>query len=81
MITLIVWDKNGYMVEEYKNLTLRELGAKLTKLSEEWILVFDTVRDIDAGIGFTMYVTKATKRHTPVISEHMDADMEKGVEF
>ena len=81
MITLIVWDHYGYKVGEYENLTLKELGEKLCALSKDWILVFDTVHDYDERIGFTMEVTKATKRdNIPEINEHMDADMERGIE-
>ena len=70
------------MDSKFEHLTLRELGLKLCELSKEWILVFDTARDIQSQLGFVMEITKAAKRdNCPDISEHMDAHMENGVEF
>lgn len=82
MITLIVWDCHGLLNGKYEHLTLHELGKKLCELSKEWILVFDTVYDVYDQISCTMEVTKSVRRNGgPEISEHMDSDIERGVEF
>jgi len=60
MITLIV---NGdFNREVFENLTLRELGAKLTELSEKYVLVFDDARRVYPDVGCDLYVTIADLR-------------------
>ena len=63
MITLII-DKHdiGEVREIKSNVTLKELGAILTELSAKYILVFDTVRNINPAVGCDMYVTAVAKR-------------------
>lgn len=63
MITLIV-DKMaiGEKREIFNNLTLKELGEKLTELSAKYVLVFDTVRNIIPEGGCDLYISVATKR-------------------
>ena len=81
MITLVVWDKHGYNVGYYENLSLKEFGEKLCELSKEWILAFDNVHDVYGQTGCTMEITKVAKRDTvPQANEHMDADLERGIE-
>lgn len=63
MITLIVNSNvNGVNRKVYEYLTLRELGIKLVELSENYILAFDCVRNIEAEIVCEMTVTIVTKR-------------------
>lgn len=82
MVTLIVWNKYGTLHSKYDYLTLRELGIKLTELSNEWVLTFNTVREAIEGICCTMEVTMECRRdEIHEISEHMDSDMERGIEF
>lgn len=63
MITLII---DGHMVgiikrQIFNHLTLKELGETLTELSKEYILAYETVRNVTLA-GFDLYVAIVTKR-------------------
>lgn len=62
MITLIVSDsESGKEIQRYENLTLKELGAKLVELGKGYFLMFETARNIEPAIGFTLYVAAAKR--------------------
>ena len=60
MITLIVNSETDRQV--FENLTLRELGAKLTELSKKYVLVFDDARRVHPDVGCDLYITIASLR-------------------
>ena len=62
MITLIISDsESGKVMQRYENLTLKELGTKLVELGKEYFLMFETARNIEPAIGFTLYAAAAKR--------------------
>ena len=56
MIDLII-DFDRPNNQEIHNLTLKELGSVLTELSEQYYLLFETVRNVNPNVGCTMFVS------------------------
>ena len=63
MITLVIRFE-GLPLENrtLENLTLKELGAILTSYSENFVLLFETVRDINVDVGCTLFVAAMVRR-------------------
>lgn len=59
MIDLVI--DNGGKLERIENLTLKELGNKLVELGKRYFLMFETVRNVDPAIGFTLYIAVAER--------------------
>ena len=56
MIHLVVRIEGTTHVQDFYNLTLKELGQTLATFGEKYHLVFETVREVDPDIGCTMYI-------------------------
>lgn len=61
MIELIVQHGITYKILLKKLCTLKELGEELVDLSEKYILIFDTVRNIEPEIGCVLYVSAVNR--------------------
>lgn len=57
MIDVVLRIEGISKTQEFKNLTLKELGETLVGFSKEYMLVFDTVRDIVTQTSCTLYIT------------------------
>lgn len=56
MVDLIIRFDGLSKCQELHNLTLKELGTVLAEFGEKYHLVFETVREVEAGIGCTIII-------------------------
>ena len=62
MITLILDNEITNKRKVFENMTIREFGEKIVELSKDWVLVFDTVSNLNPMISFDIYLVAVSRR-------------------
>ena len=62
MITLILDNQITNKRQVIENMTIKEFGEKLLELSDRYVLVFDTVNNLNPMVSFDIYLTVMARR-------------------